>query len=98
MKVNKTFSIDLELIHELKKLRNRNGGLRNKSAYVNAAIWTRLNSDDAPSTILDTPTRQLMAALHNRDDCDQFVKRVLLQVLSRTSNEHPVSDKKSLSS
>jgi hypothetical protein len=77
MKVNRTFSIDLELVHELKKKKNQ-------SLYVNQAIWRRLDPEGC-TPIEEASTRQLMAALHNREDCDPFVKRVLLQVLNRKS-------------
>jgi hypothetical protein len=91
MKVNRTFSIDLELVHELKKKKNQ-------SLYVNQAVWQRLDPQGL-TPIEEAPTRQLMAAIHNRKDCDPFVKRVLLQVLSRAAaDEHSISDKKSLSS
>ena len=88
MKVNKTFSIDYQLIHELKKKNNQ-------SAFVSRAIWASLDVMQKGS-IVDATTRQLMAALHGRDDCDAFLKQVLLQSLSRTStNKHAVSDQKS---
>ena len=91
MKVNKTFSIDYKLIHELKKKNNQ-------SAFVSRAIWNSLDVSDK-GKIVEATTRQLMAATHGRDDCDPFLKRVLLQQLSRTSpKKHTVSDKESLSS
>lgn len=88
MKVNKTFSIDYELIIELKKLRNRNGGLRNKSAFVNAAIWNRIheidNTDDQVKkmSVSDAPIRQLMAGLMARDDCPEMLQEMLLICLT----------------
>jgi hypothetical protein len=90
MKVNKTFSIDLELIEELKKLRNRNGGLRNKSAYVNAAIWNKLHDEDEDAhkynpRIQDATAKQLMIYLRDHEDCDSFIKRAL-QSAVRTSD------------
>ena len=88
MKVNKTFSIDYQLIHELKKKRNQ-------SAFVSRAIWASLDVMQKGS-IVDATTRQLMAALHGRDDCDPFMKRVLLQQLSGSpSKKHTVRDEKS---
>tara|TARA_R110000744_G_scaffold342984_1_gene448238 strand:- start:585 stop:818 length:234 start_codon:yes stop_codon:yes gene_type:complete len=77
MKVNRTFSIDLELVHELKKKTNQ-------SKFVSEAIWRRLDPQ-GNNSIEEASTRRLMAALHNRKDCDQFVKGVLLQALTRES-------------
>jgi len=91
VKVNKTFSIDYQLIHELKKKNNQ-------SAFVSRAIWASLDVMQKGS-IVDATTRQLMAAIHGRDDCDPFLKQVLLQSLSRTSSKkHAVSNKKGDSS
>lgn len=93
MKVNKTFSLDHSLIIELKKLRNRNGGLRNKSAFINAAGWEKLHRQQGGvDTVTDLSTKKLMAVLHARDDCDQFLKRVLMQQLSRLPQEHTGSN------
>ena len=78
MKVNKTFSIDLELIGELKKLRNRNGGLRNKSAFVNDAIWMKINSDRNASDFLnEASTIQLIRYLKNRPEIDSTMNALL---------------------
>ena len=85
MKVNKTFSIDLWILKEMT-------GFRNKSQFVCDAIKAKL-SDEAPVSIGEMPVRQIMAALHAHSDCDPFLKRVLLQSLSRTSaKKHSVRD------
>lgn len=52
---------------------------RNRSAFIRAAIRKHL-SDDAP-TIADAPTRQLMAALVSRTDCDSTLKLLLRAML-----------------
>jgi len=53
---------------------------RNRSAFIRAAIRKHL-SDDAP-TIVDAPTRQLMAALCSRTDCDDTLRILLKAMLS----------------
>ena len=93
MKVNKTFSIDLELIGELKKLRNRNGGLRNKSAFVNDAIWMKMNSDRNASDFLnEASTIQLIRYLKNRPEIDSTMNALLenlqKEIFAEFSNEN----------
>ena len=93
MKVNKTFSIDLELIGELKKLRNRNGGLRNKSAFVNDAIWMKINSDRNASDFLnEASTIQLIRYLKNRPEIDSTMNALLenlqKEIFAEFSNEN----------
>ena len=88
MKVNKTFSIDLWILKEMT-------GFRNKSQFVCDAIKAKLSKkhDDAPVSIGDMPVRNIMAALHAHSDCDPFLRRVLLQSLSRAaSKKHTVSN------
>lgn len=54
---------------------------QSRSAKITALIQAELNSE--PSfTIADASTRQLMAALHARDDVDMLMKSLLLQVLT----------------
>ena len=54
---------------------------QSRSAKITALIQAELNSE--PSfTIADATTRQLMAALHARDDVDMLMKSLLLQVLT----------------
>jgi len=54
---------------------------RNRSAFIRAAIRKHL-SDDAP-TIADAPTRQLMAALASRTDCDSTLSTLLVAMLAK---------------
>lgn len=54
---------------------------QSRSAKISALIQGELNSE--PSfAIADATTRQLMAALHARDDVDMLMKSLLLQVLT----------------
>jgi len=55
---------------------------RNRSAFIRAAIRKHL-SDDAP-TIVDAPTRQLMAALSSRPDCDETLSTLLIAMLNKS--------------
>lgn len=54
---------------------------QSRSAKITALIQAELNSEPAFS-IADATTRQLMAALHARDDVDMLMKSLLLQVLT----------------
>ena len=54
---------------------------QSRSAKISSLIHAELNSE-AASTIADASTRQLMAALHSRDDVDMLMKSLLLQVLT----------------
>jgi hypothetical protein len=74
MKVNKTLSLDYSIVQELKLMNNQ-------SAFVNAAILKRLGGMEGIDPAV--PTRELMAALHARLDCDPFLKKALLMKLKR---------------
>lgn len=74
MKVNKTLSLDYSVVQELKLMNNQ-------SAFVNAAILKRLGGMEGIDPAV--PTRELMAALHARTDCDSFLKKALLMKLKR---------------
>ena len=54
---------------------------QSRSAKITRLIEDDLN-DEGYSTIADATTRQLMAALHARDDVDMLMKSLLLQVLT----------------
>ena len=54
---------------------------QSRSAKITALIQAELNSEPSFS-IADATTRQLMAALHARDDVDLLMKSLLLQVLT----------------
>jgi len=76
MKINRTYSIDHWIAVELQKKSNQ-------SRFVNDAIRAKLESSSGSGTVFDADARQLMAALTARVDCDPFIKKVLLQNLSR---------------
>ena len=74
MKVNKTLSLDYSIVQELQLMKNQ-------SAFVNAAILKRLGGMEGIDPTI--PTKNLMAALHAREDCDSFLKKALLLKLKR---------------
>ena len=55
---------------------------QSRSAKISTLIQAELNSEERGSTIANASTRQLMAALHSRDDVDLLMKSLLLQVLT----------------
>lgn len=55
---------------------------QSRSAFISAAIQAKLDGEPTP-TIAETSTRQLMAALMNREDVDETMKQLLLQILSK---------------
>ena len=75
MRVNRTFSIPVELVHELKKKHNQ-------SETVTRALRKYLDNQ-GESSIEIASTRQLMAALLARNDIDDTMKALLLQILTK---------------
>jgi len=75
MRINRTFSIDIELARELKKRHNQ-------SETVNVALRKYLDFQYSQA-IEDASTRQLMAALLARNDIDETMKALLLQILTK---------------
>jgi metal-responsive CopG/Arc/MetJ family transcriptional regulator len=55
---------------------------QSRSRFISAAIDEKLSAASAPS-ITESSTRQLMAALMNRDDVDETMRQLLLQILSK---------------
>ena len=75
MRVNRTFSIPVELVHELKKKHNQ-------SETVTRALRKYLDNQ-GESSVEHASTRQLMAALTARNDIDDTLKALLLQILAK---------------
>jgi len=75
MRINRTFSIPIELVQELKKKHNQ-------SETVTRALRKYLEYEH-PSSIQEATTRQLMAALLARNDIDETMKALLLQILTK---------------
>ena len=55
---------------------------QSRSGKISSLIEQYLSSDGG-TTIIDASTRQLMAALHARDDVDDTMKLLLLQILTK---------------
>ena len=75
LRVNRTFSIPVELVHELRKKHNQ-------SEKVTRALKKYLD----PHPLLEVheaSSRQLMAALTSRNDIDETLKTLLLQILTK---------------
>ncbi len=75
LRINRTFSIPVELVHELRKKHNQ-------SETVTRALKKYLN----PHPLLEVheaSSRQLMAALTSRNDIDETLKTLLLQILTK---------------
>lgn len=91
MKINRTFSIDLWIVKELRDKRNQ-------SQFVCDALKSKLDGDH-DKTLNDAGARSLMIYLKAHEDCDPFIKRVLEQSLARTTtNKHAVTNEESLPS
>jgi len=76
MKIARTFTIDYHLYQELRKKPNQ-------SRIVESSIRRYLNGDEDYS-LDEIPTKQLMAALSVRPDCNDEI-RVLLHYLLTSS-------------
>lgn len=74
MKIARTFTIDYNLAVELQKKPNQ-------SRIVEASIRRYLAADEDFS-LQEISTRQLMAALQQRDDCVQHIKVILWDQLT----------------
>jgi len=75
MRINRTFSIPYDLAQDLKKKHNQ-------SETVTRALRKYLDNQ-GDSSIESASTRQLMAALLSRNDIDETMKALLLQILTK---------------
>jgi metal-responsive CopG/Arc/MetJ family transcriptional regulator len=55
---------------------------QSRSRFISSAIAEKLDGTSSQS-ILESTTRQLMAAITARDDVDETLKHLLLQILSK---------------
>jgi metal-responsive CopG/Arc/MetJ family transcriptional regulator len=55
---------------------------QSRSRFISAAISEKLDGE-ASQTIPESSTRQLMAAITSRDDVDDTLKHLLLQILAK---------------
>lgn len=65
-----------------KEIDYRARGRRGRSEWIRDAIQSKINGNpDGDDTIIDAPTRQLMAALSAREDCPDKLKDFILNLL-----------------
>lgn len=65
-----------------KEIDYRSRGRRGRSEWIRDAIQSKINGNlDGDDTIVDAPTRQLMAALSARDDCPEKLRDFILNLL-----------------
>ena len=75
MRINRTFSIPIELVQELRKKHNQSETVTNAlREYLHPA---------AEFTVQEATSRQLMATLTKRADVDDTLKTLLLQILTK---------------
>lgn len=76
---NKTMAIsitlDRNLLDELDEILSAK---QSRSKFIQRCIEQKLNGTN---TVLESTTRQLMAALTSRNDCDPFLHKLLMQIL-----------------
>jgi len=77
MKVNRTYSIDVSLVTQLR-------AKRNQSDTVCRALRLYLAGEDEYS-VSQVPTRRLLAAVHARQDISEQLKAVILAELTNGS-------------
>jgi len=82
MNINRTFSLPVSTAMKLK-------GERNQSLTVTKAVNKYL-SDQQDFSLADVPIRQLMAALHARDESSEALKAILLIEL-KANKQNPRS-------
>tara|TARA_R110000737_G_scaffold151465_1_gene180741 strand:- start:37 stop:273 length:237 start_codon:yes stop_codon:yes gene_type:complete len=71
MKMNKTFSLDVDLIHQLRKKRNQ-------SQTICRALRVYLGDEDREIDVLEnTSSRSLAIHLKNRTDVDGTLRQLL---------------------
>jgi len=71
MKMNKTFSLDIELIRQLRSKK------WNQSEEVCKALRVHLSPDKEYELLSQISTRNLVIHLKNRDDMDQTLRNLM---------------------
>ena len=78
MKINRLFTFDVQLIHDL----NAEVGKGFRSKFVNGAVADKLYGNDV--LVRDRTGIQLIAAAMHRDDISDFLKRCIKAELGVT--------------
>ena len=71
----------------LKELEHRLSYSQSRSRFISNAVEEKLQKYDSPSPLVsDTSVRQLMAALVAREDTEDVLNKLLLQILTEYIN------------
>lgn len=75
--------ITISMSNEMaKEIDYRSRGRRGRSEWIRDAIQSKINGNpDGDDTIVDAPTRQLMAALSAREDCPEKLRDFIFNLL-----------------
>ena len=77
--VKMSISVPSNIFNELERTLSYT---QSRSKYISSAIAEKLDGTSSYS-VLEATSRQLMAALTARDDVDETLKHLLLQILSK---------------
>lgn len=77
MKITRAYTLSVDVVNILKNKPN-------KTEFVERAV-RKLHNQEDEFNLNDIPTRQLMAALQQRDDCVRHIKIILWDQLQGTS-------------
>lgn len=77
--VKMSITVPLNIFNELERTLSYD---QSRSKFISSAIDLKLNGSEG-FTVAEATIRQLMAALHGRDDCDPTLKALLLHILSK---------------
>ena len=77
--VKMSITVPLNIFNELERTLSYT---QSRSKFISTAIDEKLSEASAPS-VTELSTRQLMAALMHRDDVDETMQQLLLQILSK---------------
>jgi len=77
--VKMSITVPLNIFNELERTLSYT---QSRSKFISSAIAEKLDGT-SPESILESTTRQLMAAITARDDVDETLKHLLLQILSK---------------
>jgi metal-responsive CopG/Arc/MetJ family transcriptional regulator len=77
--VKMSITMPLSIFNELERTLSYT---QSRSKFISTAVSEKLDGE-ASQTIPESSTRQLMAAITSRDDVDETLKHLLLQILSK---------------
>ena len=77
--VKMSITMPLSIFNELERTLSYT---QSRSKFISTAVSEKLDGESTQS-IPESSTRQLMAAITSRDDVDETLKHLLLQILSK---------------